>query len=145
MSLRTPSLDGFTYFDWDANPGCDVWAATAADIVTRPPFFVSEVKVKSHQNKAHAEVFLNNWKISGNDRVVFMRRKDSCNDATYSFYSNDHSFHNIGDGSFFGFYSIHGLEAYFNCSEGLRSQLSIDLSHRSPPTPAALDFGQITV
>ena len=73
--LRLILERGFTYFDWESRPDCDLWAAIAAELISRPFGSVSVVKVKSHSRRQDARSPMAQWIIAGNDYADCQAKK----------------------------------------------------------------------
>ena len=57
---------GFDPYHWVSGPDVDLWAAIAAEVITRPPQSIFVTKVKSHQDPSCAESLHERWLIAGN-------------------------------------------------------------------------------
>ena len=60
---------GFDPFQWVAGPDVDLWAAIAAEVISRPPQSISITKVKSHCDPNLARDHYEQWNIAGNAKA----------------------------------------------------------------------------
>ena len=62
-------FSGFDPFQWVAGPDVDLWAAIAAEVISRPPQFIPITKVKSHSDPSLASDCYERWLIAGNAKA----------------------------------------------------------------------------
>ena len=60
---------GFDPYHWVSGPDVDLWAAIAAEVITRPPQCISITKVKSHQDPSLVAGYYERWLVAGNAKA----------------------------------------------------------------------------
>ena len=60
---------------WAAGPVSDLWSAIAAEVVTRPPGFITVTKVKSHLDPSEASGTYEQRLIAGNAKADFWAKQ----------------------------------------------------------------------